>query len=465
MRKILLDLSKVRNDLCTNEVTNAIYSNLPQVQKSILKGVEKGWAEKRISQTLYKTGPSGRSYQLAKNKLIEQLLYMVPFINEGDKIQKEKIKVYRFCSAIKICGLFGLASLEFALAKRTLKKAEFYHLWSEATYLCDILSTHIAVFQLDIKTAQQYHDKALLYSKYINDEIEFKWAYSRVRNYFRINGEKSDSANIKSIGDELVIKLDKNNIRCYFFYFIIRYTEYNCNSDLKGAINVLEMALEYVDNMDYDHTIIRHYFTSALVQAYISEHAYVKAESLINVFFSKSSKNTTQIFRYKELMFKIMMHRNDFEKASYLLEYLENNQKRFNDPELKDRLLIYNLFLNLINGKEVNLRKLRYRFNKINKDKDEVLLPFKIGEIAIMYLYDEDKLYDKLDALNQYTYRVLKHKRFERTVLFIRIMTKIVLGKPYDINKLQSSNNLSNGTIEIINYSCLIEFLLSKKSN
>ena len=164
-------------------------------------------------------------------------------------------------------------------------------------------------------------------------------------------------------------------------------------------------------------------------------------------------------------MFKIMMHRNDFEKASYLLEYLENNQKRFNDPELKDRLLIYNLFLNLINGKEVNLRKLRYRFNKINKDKDEVLLPFKIGEIAIMYLYDEDKLYDKLDALNQYTYRVLKHKRFERTVLFIRIMTKIVLGKPYDINKLQSSNNLSNGTIEIINYSCLIEFLLSKKSN
>lgn len=465
MKNILVDLSKVRNELCANEVTNAIYSNLPSVQKRLLKGIDKGWAEKRISQTLYKTGPSGRSYQLAKNKLIEQLLYMVPFINEGDKIQKEKIKVHRFCTAIKICGLFGLVGLELALAKRTLKKAEYYHLWNEAAFLCDILSIQIAVFKLDLSAAEVYHEKALLYSKYLNDEIEFKWAYSKVRNHFRINEEKSNPEYIKEIGDALEKKLDENNIRCYFFYFIIRYTECSCKNDIIGSINVLERALNYVGNMDYDNTNVRHYFTTVLIQAYIKEHKYDKAENLINEFFSKSQKNTSQIFRYRELLFRMAMHRNDFVKASTLLEYLENNQKRFDDPELKDRLLIYNLYLNLINGEKVNLRKLRYRFNKINKDKDEVLLPFKIGEIAIMYLYDEDKLFDKLDALNQYSYRVLKHERFERTVLFIKIITKIMRGKPYDLAVLKSSNIMSNSTLELIDYAHLLEFLISKKEN
>jgi len=464
MKYILRDLVKVRNDLCVNEVTDTIYSNLPLVQKRLLIGVEKGWAEKRISQVLYKTGPSGRSFQLAKNKLIENLLYMLPFINEGDKIQKEKIKVYRFFVAIKICSLFGLVGLELALAKRTLKKAEFYHLWSEATDLCDILATQTAVFLLDLKKAEIFYEKALLYSKFVKDEIEFKWAYSKVRNYFRLNAEKSDCNVIKEIGDSLVQKLDERNIRCYFFYFIIRYTQFNCKNDIGGGVKILETALEYLDKMDYDHTIIRHYFTSALIQDYVKVRAYRKAEDLINIFFSKSSKNTTQVFRYKELLFRLMMHRNDLEKASELLRFLETNQKRFDDSDLKDRLLIYNLYLDLFKGKEVNLRKLRYRFNKLNREKDEVLIPFKIGEIALMYLYDENKLFDKLDALNQYSYRVLKHERFNRTVLFIKIMTRIMKGKPYNLNELKSSNTLLQGAIELVDYSKLIEFLILKKT-
>jgi len=464
MKNILRDLTKVRNDLCTNEVTNAIYSRMPQVQKRLLKGIDKGWSEKRISQTLYETGPSGRSYQLAKNKLIEQLIYMVPFINEGDKIQKEKIKVHRFCTAIKVCGLFGLVGLELALAKRTLKKAEYYHLWPEAAFLCDVLSVQIAVFKLDISSAEIYHKKALLYSKYLNDEIEFKWAYSKVRNHFRINEENSDPKLIKAIGDELKQKLVKENVRCYFFYFIIRYTEYSCKSDFREAIKVLETAVDYVINMKYDNTNVRHYFTTALIQAYIKEQEFEKAEKLINIFFSESQKNTSQVFRYKELLFRMAMHRNDFSSALNILSYLEANKKRFDDPELNDRLLIYNLFLNLIRGRKVNLRKLRYRFNKLNINKDEVLLPFKIGEIAIMYLYDEDKLFDKLDALNQYSYRVLKHKRFARTVLFIKTITNIMKGKPYDLKKLKSTNVMSNTILELIDYAYLIEFLIAEKN-
>ncbi|MBT8233369.1 MAG: hypothetical protein KJN84_12120, partial [Bacteroidia bacterium] len=157
MKNLLSDLAKTRNDLCLNNVTNTIKEQLPDKQKHILKRILLGESEQKIATSLFNTGPSGRSFQLAKSQLIDQLLYMIPYINGGDKIQKEKLKVYRYLTAVRVFELFGLQSLLVRVANKTLKKCETYHMWYEATHLARLLSTHYAVFDIDIKKAENYN--------------------------------------------------------------------------------------------------------------------------------------------------------------------------------------------------------------------------------------------------------------------------------------------------------------------
>lgn len=463
MKNTLFELARIRKELCSNDTTNDLLSRLPYKHLRLLKSAEDGISEQRISSKIYASGPSGRSYQLAKHNVIDQLCYAIPFINGGDKVQKEKVKVLRHILTIRILEIFGLNAVMTALARRTLKKCQEFQLWDAALYLTNILSLQYAVFELDMKEAHIYNDLSYQYEKKLSDERQFRWAYSQARNHFRSKGENSDVRFLEDIANALQPKLDVGNMRCYFFYFVIRYTEYYCKSELSKAIETLEEGLAYFNNLSYNHTIAKNYFSSILVQSYMETNELSKAKSLLLTFLENSDKNSHQTFRFKEYLFRITLHEHEYDEAQTLYQYLDKNKNRYNDPDLKDRMLIYEIYLNLLIGKKVNMRSLRYRFNRLKKVKEDVYIPFKIGEVAFMYLYEPNKLFDKLDALNQYTYRNLKNKKYKRTVLFIKIITQIMEGKKYDANQLASSKMSSNSLMEIIDYNYLISFLLSKE--
>lgn len=458
MKNLLRNLILTRNELCDNDSTNAILNTLTVKQKTIYKGICQNLSESQIAKEVYQSSPSGRSFQWSKSAVIDAMVNSIPFINESNKFQKEKIKVFRTLTAIKICGLFTFRSIQVDLCNRVLPSCKKYDLWEDAHYICQFLSRYYARFNLDLKKSEKYFLESKNYIKLLRLESEFDWALSKVRFHFRKEGLKSDTEYISSISNELSNKVNDSSLRCKVNYYVIKYTEFYCKNEKENLIHVLNEAIDYLKSLDYENAVALAYFRTALVQVYTTYNMYVEAEEMLTTILPKNNIDNRNYIQY-ELFFKIKMYLKKFDEAENLFSFLAKSSRKFDDPDIKDRLMIYELYIRLIHKKEINFRRLRYRFNRINKEKEEVLIPFKIGEIAYMYLFDQDRLIDKLDALKQYAYRVFKNKKYRRTFLFIQAIEANIKNKPFDLELLSDSIQVSNSSLELIDYRHLLEFL------
>ena len=123
------------------------------------------------------------------------------------------------------------------------------------------------------------------------------------------------------------------------------------------------------------------------------------------------------------------------------------------------------MYIAILAGNTLNFRRINYNMNKIKKDKKGMHVPFLIAQAIYFYLNDPDKLIDKLDALNQYSYKYLKEEKFERTRQFIKILNRIMNLKDYsDIKISVASEQINNNGIEMVSYDNLLKILETRKN-
>ena len=128
----------------------------------------------------------------------------------------------------------------------------------------------------------------------------------------------------------------------------------------------------------------------------------------------------SHLYRYKELLFRIHLKADAADKAIELFQWLQKNVHKTGFPILKTRLHIYALYIAIITGKDIIMRKLHYNLNKEKRENLQITLPFLIGKV-IYHLQRDDLQKAELEFthLRNYTKIYLQTPVHDRSIAFV----------------------------------------------
>ena len=422
-------------------------------------------SDRFLANKIYGKSPSHQTYQSLKKNLIDKILSSILLTNKGYTIQRLRAKIYRRVLAVQILDLFGVRQIMKSLGKKVLSQCLSHHMYYEAAGIARLLFTHFTVFEKDIENGEIYYETAQKSWDIYRAELEIQMDYSRIlylfqgRNFTKLSKEYGITAS------KYVSKLEYwNSSRIYTFYYLIEYARSYAENNLDECIDICKTAIDYYDSLSFNYEISKAGFVFQLVNCYLEQSEFAKAELIIQTFLDETPDKFSQYYRFQELRFRINMYMNDLEKANDSFAYLKKNVRKMENVFSKDRLLIYELYLDILNGRESNIRRLKYNMNKIQQDKKGTYIPFMLGIAVQLYIHDIDKFIDNYEALVQYSYRYMQDDEYKRTRQFIKVLGKlldyeIIEDMELDVEKEQ----LSRTSLEIIPYENLIQLLVNTK--
>lgn len=460
MKNILDKFVKNHSDLFQKKEVNELKKQLSKNGLYVYNQLNENVAERKISQKLYGDSPSGAAYQSLQHRMFDKFANAYLMLDSGYNVQREKGRIIRLVALCRILEMYGLRSIMVPIAKKVINKCNRLDLFYDQIEVYSMLSMHYSIYGQNPELAKKYHDLHNQALAIYETESKVKRAHCTAMQIFITTGEYTQ---IKLIADEIEKYRDVDSHRITFFYYCTRYIQYSSIQDYTSAIGVIKEGIEKFNSYSFDHTIAKNVLTFKLIYCYLSIGKLAQAKLIIISFLENANQSTHQYYRFKELLFKIHLHMGKIDEAKSIFSYLENKCRKLGDNDAKDRVLLYDLYFKLLNGDPISFKRYRYNFNRLKDNQGEILIPFKIAEICYLYLNDTDQLFDKLESLNQYSTKVIKDPKFNRTRSFIKLITKILLNKPYDLTELSNGKKTSNNGLEIINYEMLLDFLIGQE--
>ncbi|NNE25979.1 MAG: hypothetical protein HKN09_03985 [Saprospiraceae bacterium] len=410
---------------------------------------------------IYGKSPSHQTYQSLKKGLIDKLLSSILLTNRGYTIQRERSKIYRRVMAVQILDLFGMRPLMKTLGKKVLTKCLSHHMYYEAAGIARLLFMHLTIFEKNLERGEQYFDIANKSWEVYYKEMEIQMDYSKILYFFQGRNFTKLSKEYGMTAAKYASKLEYwNSSRIYSFYYLIKYSQAYAENDLLTCVDICKKAIDYFDNLGFNYDISKANFVFQLVNCYLELSEFAKADLIIKTFVEQTPDKSPQYYRFQELRFRINLYMGDIEKANSSFNYLKKNIRKMENTFTKDRLLIYELYLDILNNKKSNLRRLKYNMNKIQQDKKGTHIPFMLGVAIQNYMHDIDKFIDSYEALVQYSYRYLSGDEYERTRHFIKILGSLLDGNiDTNIQLGGEKQQLSRTSLEMIQYESLLTLL------
>ncbi len=359
--------------------------------------------ERSIARNLYDKTPSHQTFQSLKKGLFEKLISATLLVQSGNSFQRNKARLYRKITAIYILDNFGLRSIMFPLCKKVFQQCLKYHMYYECAGLSRLMSQHYMVYENDEEKAHHFNNEATRLINIYEKEVRIEWEYSKIQSLFLQRSFSSQTLNIKKIADSILSEINSSDsARIHSYYFLIRYAQYYSSSDLNGREKTCKEALEYFENLNFKHIIAKNIFTFHLINTYLEKKELAKAELITLSFLNDTDEKSHQYYRYRELLFRIHLYQGHIEKVNDSFYYLKKNIKKMENLFSKNRLLIYEIYVDFLNNRMSNFRKIHYNLNRVKNDKKGMYVPLLIGQAIQSFKFDPDKFIDKYESLNLY---------------------------------------------------------------
>lgn len=460
--KELRKLAKIYDEILKNKTSRYIRQSFNQKEDTLFKLLKSDVSENSISKKLYNSTPSHQSYQSLKKSLLDKLRSIIITVNVGKALQKQRLECSRQFLVVKILTALKLRSISASMASKLLKKCMKYHMFHESAELARILSEHYSVFDKNPRKAEQHHRLSMDCIQTYSYELHYGWHYSYYRSLYGTGEFEKNLVNFQKTADELAGQLIGRSSRLGFYYFELRFFEFYIQKNLDAQVAICKEALRYFRTLDFKHDSIENIFVFHLIEVYLSFNRLNDAEKLIEEFLEKTDEKNAAYYRYQELLLRVNLYQGNIAKTESVFSYLKKNIRKLSNVYTRDRLIIYEMYLDILKGNEVNFRKINYNLNQVKQDKKGLHVPFLIGQAIYHYKKDPGKLIDKLDALNQYVYKYLKGEDFARTREFIDLLDKLLDAKP-KVSGFQFSkpDEIQSNDIEIVAYEKLREFIMS----
>ena len=425
-------------------------SNLSSKSEKLLEGLRSGSikSDHDAIKLLYPNG-SKNAYSKLKSRLYDRLLNTLFFIDikktGRSKIGLYRDNAYRKYTQIMIIRERGQRKLAVKMASKLLEQIKNIELHEISLLLSSFLEEHYSVWQLNTRLSEKYK---LIYES-TEQEIRairtITPIWSELAN--RLLNQKVFAMNSDE-GERFLVQLQEaQNLRhknssytfihrlyssWYFFYWLMH--------DYRSQINICEKALTEIQSRALTSSAKLLTFKMYSGISYLNLNDYKNAEQILNSILEEFNLTPglgpwLNVFNY---LFLIKIVNKEYSLACEILEnVLELSNFKKLDKNWKDHWLIKEAYINFLiriekidSNTAIGLAKRNFRLNKFlntvsftNKDKSGLNVSTLIVQFLFLLIQNKtEELYDKLDALKQYTHRYLKKDNTLRSNLFIRML-------------------------------------------
>ncbi len=430
-------------------------------------------SEDALKQHFIGTENNANYYYNLKSKTLTMLqaLAIVSTIKEDSEVKKK----LDLCRKKFLLGQKFLAKGSRKEGIRLIKQAhkiaieyEFVHMASE---LSSMLYHHHASSSRNWKVAVSYADQVKKYSEYYLEE-------KKVENYFyQIIGYRTGALKAKGLKSivEQITQIKGKTLKCKTYQAISQVLYGRSCGDYELMINSSQKALHSFEGKKGVYSSHYHFFLTNIATAQIAKKNYAHAEKNLakaSNYAYHRSKNAYIIELYQTIC--------DLHSGQYLKAYQNyklNKKCKFED--IRQQFAIIEAYMCFLSRMGCLQLESKFRMGKyLNEtiqsqtDKEGSNINVLIAELLIYFVRDKGKFIDRIEAINNYSYRFLKSDYTKRAKYFLKILCLMPRANfnPITIKRIAASslnylkmNPIGTGKnvfIEIIPFENLLQMIL-----
>lgn len=377
------------------------------------------------------------------HKVLNCLLLDDVRILDQDNNRDNYHRLLKIYSAARIFHYFNQKKNAVVLYKYVHSKARKEEILDLEIFVLQELKKHYAYVEPNVKKYQSYQKLLTKALKNLNRTIEINGYYDDLSHRNIINTpskqEKFRSETIdvaenlmNSIQEEELFE-NQNKI------FEIASFAYNINGRHKDAIDVsltsIDLTLEKRGKMTYQ--VLSAY--RDILTSYLKIREYDKAKEYLDKIMSSARTHGHNYFRYKSIEYSLYAVTKDYNSLYKITQEMIGNKSLKNFSVQLEEWQIRQAFANIFveAGRVIKdveeMGKWKFKLTKFinqvefySKDKRGTNISVLVIQLIHYLIYKEYHLVvDRLDALNQYTYRYLRNDETLRSNCFIKMLLKL----------------------------------------
>ena len=378
------------------------------------------------------------------NKIIDYISLSDAHVKSNEYINEEHYKLLK---------LFAVARLIHYLQQRTNSVKMYRHIFNQAQKLelLDLqlfsgieLRQHYAFIEPD-KKLYNYYDKELdRIQSNLAKSLKLSKFYDKLSHENITSKEENIATYRENILDESMKLLSDIEEKDTFLYkskaYEIAAFAYTVNNKLEQSIKISKKSVSLIKGTEYVPVYKLIIAYKDIMATYLKLNDFTNAQIYLNKTLEKFTKQSFMYFRLKSIEFTIYANLKDYDSLFLTtIDVLSSKKMReFKNivQEWKLREAFANILLetgrinktliNTDNYKGFKLTKFLNEVDIFTKDKRGINISILIVELMHFLIHKRyERVVDKLDALNQYTFRYLRNDHTLRSNCFIKMLLKI----------------------------------------
>lgn len=403
--------------------------------------------DEEAAEFFYAADKNYSGYQKLKNNLRSRLINTLFFLDLKDSSYTERQKAYYICykewAAAKILIGKGARLAGVNLCHKLIKISRKYEITELVLDISRTLRLHYGAREGDFKKFEQYNDMFKQFEKiWIAENLAEELYTGLVIRYVNNKSTKED-LHQKATAYYKLIEEDLNHFDSYRLYLcgsLIKIFIYTSINDYEKTIEICNESIQMFEKKDYEATTPLQIYFYQLLVCYTQLKKYDEGKQIANRCMELLEKGSYNWFKYCELHFILSMHTRQYQNAlEVFLETVAHNRFQFLPEAVKETWRIFEAYLHyLVDLGKVDTGEEDKVFNKFklgrflndtpiySKDKRGMNIPILVIHILFMIQQRKyDKAIDKIEAIEKYCSRHLRHNDLFRSNCFIRMLMKI----------------------------------------
>jgi hypothetical protein len=425
-------------------------TNTTSKLSSFYKGISQSrWdSDDNAARALYPGDKSPSSYRKLKSDLKERLLDSILSLKfnkqKYNSYQKAYYKSHRDWAVAKI--LLGQNANEAAadIATRLLRQARLFDFSGLAMDICSVLRLYYGARMGDMTRFEEYN---LLFAQY-QEIYQFE---NRAEEFYIIlsSGFVNNKSSKEDIRDKATLffqqlqpALNKYAAhRLHFYGALIELACYTSVNEYAAALKVCERYIQFFLSKEYEaHVPLQIlYYQELLCHVQLKDFSAgrIAAENCCKLL----AEGSYNWFKYQESVFLLAMHTNEFHSAFEIYHSVHSNRHFNLLPDnvkeiwkIFEAYLAYLIHLQLIQPdchggqKQFKLSKFQNETPVFSKDKKGMNIAILIAQFLLLLSEGKkSRFIDKVESIEQYSYKYLRTDHTLRSHYFIKILLQIPL--------------------------------------
>ena len=407
-------------------------------------------SDEAAANYFFGTDASDIAYRKLKSKLKSRLINTVFFINVKQANYTEQERAYVTCwkewAAAKILFGRGAAKLGADLAHRILKQSQFFEFTELSVSIIKALRTYYATRRLDLRKFEKFN---ILYREFARqleaENLAEEYYLVLVAHYIHSRASKPE---LSRQAEEFYLDLEPlltqfNSFRLHRYYYMIRVVSHMTRSDYRGTIAVCDEALSLLRTRAFYSPGSESNFLYQKLVCHTQLKEYREGRQVAEESLNLEVPGSYNWFKNRELGLILAMHTRNYQEAhSIFRQAVEHPDFRILDPISVENWKIYEAYLHYLQliGRVVpegatqpsSFRIGRF-LNEVpvfSRDKRGMNIPILVIQILFSITQKQyDKAVQRIETIQKYCSRYLRHDDTFRSNCFIRMLLQIPKSK------------------------------------